>query len=473
MRLGRRKAYPLNIELEVYKGPQCRLFLATGVRVENVSQWDDDRQVIVRMNNAYAYNLYLHTMIQNIERAELEVENRGGIVTKELIRKAAQNKGLYEETNAIEKFLSYNAEEKIKESTMQSHKTFIRTLQRFVDYRKGTSKSHLYFNEITLPFVEEFDKFMLRTINQYSVVLTHITIRGYITRAVKEGLMKSSPYDAFPLHKPKRDKKPALTQKQLSHLESISAEQLESLGKDYDIILDRFLFSCYTGLRLGDNLSLLKSEISRSAKGLTLQKTTQKTGETVILPLYMLFGGKPQEIARKYIARNVNGQSGVTLFPRTNTKIINEKLKRIFDLVGIPTEYSFHISRHTCATMLAERVDNPFVVKDILGHGNIKTSMVYISGSHKTADKKLKDVQWSDDENLSDRSLAADMGDIEQICRAKGITDVQTYIVLGVLVENPDKSGIIKAWLGSLKDGSSFKGKDLDDRLQTLISINQ
>lgn len=238
--MGDVRDYPLNIELEVYKGPQCRVFISTGIKVDNVSQWDDERQLIVHMGNASAYNFYLHTIIQNIERAELEIENRGGIVTKDLIRLAAQNKGLYEETNVIDKFLSYVDKEKVRESTKATHISAIKTLQRFADYRSGTKGSPLYFDDLSLPFIEGYDKFMSRTINPYSVVTTHIIIRGYIERVVKEGLMKSSPYDEFPLHKPKRSKKPALTEKQLIDLESISEEQLASLGKRYDIVLDRF-----------------------------------------------------------------------------------------------------------------------------------------------------------------------------------------------------------------------------------------
>ena len=89
--LGRRKNYPLNIELEVYKGIDCRVFISTGVTLDSAKQWDANRQLIVRHDYAVPYNAMLKNMIQNIERAELEVENRGGVVTKDIIRKASVN----------------------------------------------------------------------------------------------------------------------------------------------------------------------------------------------------------------------------------------------------------------------------------------------------------------------------------------------------------------------------------------------
>ncbi|MCQ2200680.1 MAG: hypothetical protein MJZ27_01185 [Bacteroidales bacterium] len=36
--LGRRKQYPLNIELEVYKGVDCRVFVSTGISLDNENQ---------------------------------------------------------------------------------------------------------------------------------------------------------------------------------------------------------------------------------------------------------------------------------------------------------------------------------------------------------------------------------------------------------------------------------------------------
>lgn len=50
--LGRRKNYPLNIELEVYKGADCRVFISTGIVLDNERQWDESRQLILRNSDA-------------------------------------------------------------------------------------------------------------------------------------------------------------------------------------------------------------------------------------------------------------------------------------------------------------------------------------------------------------------------------------------------------------------------------------
>lgn len=72
--LGRRKQYPLTIELEVYKGAACRVYIPTGITLDNVRQWDATRQIVLRHSNAAAYNNYFKTMIQKtIEEIQSKV----------------------------------------------------------------------------------------------------------------------------------------------------------------------------------------------------------------------------------------------------------------------------------------------------------------------------------------------------------------------------------------------------------------
>lgn len=86
-----------------------------------------------------------------------------------------------------------------------------------------------------------------------------------------------------------------------------------------------------------------------------------------------------------------------TVFPHISEAIVEKNLMRIERLMNLPFHSTFHVSRHTCASQLAERADNPFVIMIVLGHGKINTSMRYIHTSHKTAAKKLENVKWTED----------------------------------------------------------------------------
>lgn len=65
--LGRRKKYPLHLELEVYKGADCRVFISTGIVLESEKQWDNARQLIIKCSNAGQYNKFLRQMIVELE----------------------------------------------------------------------------------------------------------------------------------------------------------------------------------------------------------------------------------------------------------------------------------------------------------------------------------------------------------------------------------------------------------------------
>lgn len=116
--LGRRKQYPLNIELEVYKGVDCRVFVSTGITLDNENQWDPYRQLILRNKNAAAYNDYLKRLVVHIERAELDAEKRGITFTKDSVRNAARSMSNEKQENLFELISKYiNEDRALRDST--------------------------------------------------------------------------------------------------------------------------------------------------------------------------------------------------------------------------------------------------------------------------------------------------------------------------------------------------------------------
>ena len=464
--LGRRKNYPLNIELEVYKGMDCRVFISTGVTLDNERQWDKERQLILRNSNAAAYNHFLRSLILNIERAELDAEERHIAFTKDLIRMAAKNNTTLEEVNVLDKFREYLSEKKLlKAGSILVENSNFKKLQAFVDIRKGAKKSPLHFDELTLSFIEEFDKYLANSYSLGTRIHAHLTVRRFIEKAKKNGLVKYTPYEDFEIPRSNQKRKPSLTEEQVAALEKLSDEELSALGEKFDILRDRFLFSCYTGLRDSDSVALRKCDISHDERGLTMQITTIKTDQLVILPLYLLFEGKPERIAQKYL--KVNPADGL-LFPHMGAMASYQKLKRLFKYVGIPESCSFHTARHTCATLLAEKVNDPFVIRDVLGHTAIQTSMIYISQSHKTAERKLAMIKW-DGQTEDGSSMTLMSEELHKLCEAKGFTRNQTFVIIGNLADNPDKFDMLKSWVGTFS-AKDCTAEQIERKLQTIFN---
>lgn len=472
--LGRKKTQPLNIDLEVYKGADCRVFLSTGIQVESEKQWDTTRQLVVRNPNADVYNDFLKALKTNIELAEREAEERNRIFSAEEIRRAAHNKVLFNDSQVIPKFKEYVdiqlKRKEIKESTSRTYTDAIGTLQRFIDKMKKQKNAPFAFAEFDDLFMKDFDIWLHANYKSSSVHNFHIVLQKFFKYAKKDRLLKVNAYEYFTIKSPKKTQRDSLTTEQLAALENIDRKALvEKHGEAYEYILDKFLFSCYCGLRFSDNNTLKKSEIVHDPKGLVIERVTIKSGQRVVLPLYMLFNGKGQKIAEKYMDGHEELE---TLFPPSNESTTNTQLKKIAEFAGITySGLSFHIARHTCASQLAERVDNPFAIMNILGHKNIETSMIYIQRSHTAATKNLEKVDWSDDDSgkkMFDPELMNKMEALEMTCDVVGLNRCQKRMLSGELMHHSDKYEIIVSWVKTLK-GLQMTTEDLDERLQLLV----
>lgn len=158
--LGRRKNYPLHLELEVYKNADCRVLISTGIVLESEKQWDSDRQLIIKCKNETQYNRFLQQMIQNIMDVETEIERRGDVLTPDAIKLAAKSQTARGE-DVFETFERYISEQKnIKESTKQCQIGFVRMFRRFVRHHKSNNKATLFFGEVSLNLIKAAELYM-------------------------------------------------------------------------------------------------------------------------------------------------------------------------------------------------------------------------------------------------------------------------------------------------------------------------
>jgi site-specific recombinase XerD len=177
--------------------------------------------------------------------------------------------------------------------------------------------------------------------------------------------------DPFILHSMSKDKviRLPLNEGELKALEAakFNVERLE-------IIRDMFLFTCYTGLAFIDAKHLKKENI-----GIGIDEEEwifterQKTGNTCAIPLLP----PAKAILDKYSNHEKVLASGY-LLPIPSNQKFNAYLKEISDLTGIRKKLTVHIGRHTFATTIALQNGIPMeVVKQMLGHDNIKTTQIY------------------------------------------------------------------------------------------------
>lgn len=125
-----------------------------------------------------------------------------------------------------------------------------------------------------------------------------------------------------------------------------------------------FLFSCFTGLRLSDVRSLKWSDIENNVITLRMQKTK----EIVHIPL--------SANALKFMPKRMDDGLVFSDFP-TCEEWYGRKLKEWARLAGITKRISFHVARHTFATLALANGADLFTVGKLLGHTKITTTQIY------------------------------------------------------------------------------------------------
>lgn len=252
-------------------------------------------------------------------------------------------------------------------------------------------KSPLFMTDIDFNMATHFDVLLRKKYtNQNTITRHHKVFRKYVKRAAAKMMIKNEMLNNFNYFKVPgytTGKKP-LSDKQLESLEDIKLKMDDSRR----IYLDAFLFSCYTGLRISDVITITPENFTEYNGELRLEKIMvklRKYNKAVNLPLNKLFAGKPAKIIKPYLDIRENNEKIFDRSPQT----INEVIKVIASEVGIPY-ITFHQSRHTFLTNLAAKTGDVFKVMEYGGIGTIDTAQGYIKLARKNLDISLDSVQW-------------------------------------------------------------------------------
>jgi len=376
------------VHLKVYFDRKNRRFVDTGVEVQE-QYWDAGKSYIKQRHPNYNR---LHNKLREL-RDSIEGYEQKLLGTKNVLTPEELDKFLSGQKTDPEDFLEFFRHEMENDNTLQydSKKPHFTTLDNLVEFSSGK----LSFAELTYRWVVDFDRWLRsKNLSPNTIQKRHKIISRYYRIAERYKMVErgSNPYNDFKA-KGIEGKRVSLTEDELQNLEALNRTGMD-VGTQ--VVLDRFLFSCYTGLRISDNISLLKTEIYEEKDGLIIVKKMEKsdtvTGAGVTLPLRFLFAGKPEKIAKKYLKE----YPGIdTLFPPMEQQAINRLLKVISQMAKLRVPLTFHIARHTFGTALADITMNPYLIMDLMGHRDIKTSMIYIHRSAERTKRQLLTIsKW-------------------------------------------------------------------------------
>ena len=358
------------LQVEAYSKGK-RVYFSTNIYIAP-EQWDSKRQEVKIHPASESLNYYLKEFITKLELRELELWRQGHDVSLNMLK----SNTIQDSSDSFLEFIKEEiAESSSKESTKRNRNSTLKLLVNF----KGVMR----MDEVTIQFVYDFETYLHRKGYNVNTIAKHMKhVRFFVNTAINKGLLEAKDY---PFHrykiKTKESEHTFLLPEELQKLEELSMS-INHFNESH--VLDAFLFCCYTGLRFSDFINLSERNFIYIDNNPWIVFHTIKTGTEIKLPLHLLFEGKGFDILQKY-QNNVNA-----FFALQSNSKTNKVLGYISQLAGIEKHLSFHVARHTNATLLLYKGVSITTVQKLLGHRNISTTQIYSEVLNRTIIRDLE-----------------------------------------------------------------------------------
>lgn len=246
-------------------------------------------------------------------------------------------------------------------------KRWVRTMIFVIEGYDGGKDATLA--DIDLQWLTDFMIYLMNDYVTYKKTkLTNGTVDNYLrclkaafNVAVEEGIMPTNPMLAL----------------DRSHLKGTTYEReflsVEEVKKLIDTpcrrpdIKGAFLFSCFCGLRISDVRSLQWKHVVTAGEKMYLKITQFKTRRPLSIPL--------SRQALRWMPERGGAGEDEYIFPplSKNMTVLDDWAKK----AGINKHITFHVSRHTFATMELTMGADIYTTSKLLGHTSVATTQIY------------------------------------------------------------------------------------------------
>ena len=320
-------------------------------------EWDKRTSSVVNHPHATDLNAWLYEQILHLEGLELAMWKKGIVPTLSQIRNAVEK---HEVKNiSFQSFCTHVIKNGNRKKSTQNN--LFGTLSLMNEFRP-----EYVWDDLNYAFLKDWECWMRKNGYAINTIGKHLrNLRTFVNEAIAAGHLKldDNPFRQYSI---KQEKTPHrfLKPEELDAMEKVSLTGITAR------VRDAFLFCCYTGLRFSDFKQLANEHLVKQEGKVWLIIRTEKTGSLVQIPLYLIFEGKALKILNRYPSVKTLTQIG------DNSKT-NRELKKLEELLGIRTHITFHVARHTCATLLCHYGVPITTIQKILGHQNLATTQIY------------------------------------------------------------------------------------------------
>lgn len=251
--------------------------------------------------------------------------------------------------------------------------TYIATLNSFMRFRKDND---VLLDEINSDLMMEYEVYLkMQGVTMNTVSFYMRILRATYNRAVEKGLTgQRNPFRHVYTGIDKTVKR-AISLKAIKWIKELDL----SLKPSLDFARDMFLFSFYTrGMSFIDMAYLRKKDLQNGVLSYRRRKTGQQ--------LFIRWEKCMQEIIDKYpkigtdyllpiIKKSGNERQQY----RNALRLVNNKLKEISVMVGLQTNLTMYVSRHSWASIAKSKNVPLAIISEGMGHDSEATTQIYLA----------------------------------------------------------------------------------------------
>ncbi len=227
------------------------------------------------------------------------------------------------------------------------------------------------FNELNLAWFDKYRyhlKFKLK--NQDTTIAANMaSIKKFLGIAQEHGVKLLFDLKKFEVGDTKGNRV-YLNEQELEKL--FKFYQSEFINESYKLILGYFLFSCMTGLRISNVQKLERRELL--ANDFSFVNAKSRNDKNIML---------------NYKAKELINQCNNLFLVKFSDQFLNRELRKIVSICGITKHVSFHVARHTFATLFLKMGGKVEMLQMLLGHSTITQTMVYVHIVQSEANKEI------------------------------------------------------------------------------------
>ncbi|MCF0165074.1 MAG: site-specific integrase [Bacteroidales bacterium] len=216
-----------------------------------------------------------------------------------------------------------------------------------------------------------------RDLSASSIYRYYEIFSSIINAAVRAKLLEKNPLQDI-----ERSEKPHRVESRRHFLSIEEVQKLINTSAKREDVKQAFLFSCFCGLRWSDISQIRWKDIEENNGRVYANIVMKKNKEPLYLPL--------NEPCRRFMPKKMSVSNGEDFVFKTlpTCQTANYVIRNWADSAGITKKVSFHVARHTFATISLTLGADIYTTSKLLGHSNIMVTQVYA----KVVNKKKNEV---------------------------------------------------------------------------------